>query len=77
MEEQVVVVFAAVKGYLDAIALDKVQAWEAAYLEYIHQSESKLLESIITEKKITEETEKALHEAVKTFNSLHTDFAVK
>jgi F-type H+-transporting ATPase subunit alpha len=75
MEEQVVVIFAAVKGYLDGIDLSQAQAWEAAYLEYIHQSESKILESIATEKKITDETEKALHEAVKTFNSMHSEFA--
>lgn len=75
MEEQVVVIFAAVKGYLDTLALDTIQAWEAAYLEYIHQSKSKLLDSIATEKKITEDSEKALHEAIKTFNSLHPEFA--
>ncbi len=75
MEEQVVVIFAAVKGYLDGVAVEKIQLWEAAYLEYIHQSEAKLLQSIATEKKITDETDKQLHEAVKTFNSLHPEFA--
>lgn len=70
MQEQVVVVFAAVKGYLDPIALEKIQEWEAQYLEYIHQSESEILESIVKEQKITEEIDKKLHEAVKNFNSM-------
>lgn len=70
MEEQVVVIFAAVKGYLDPISLDKIQEWEAGYLEYIHQSEAGILETIVKDQKITEETDKKLHEAVKNFNSM-------
>lgn len=75
MEEQVVVIFAAVKGYLDGIDTQKVPAWEKAYLEYIHQSEKAILKAIVADQKITDETEKKLHEAVKSFNSVHTEFA--
>lgn len=75
MEEQVVVIFAAVKGYLDPIALPRIQEWEAAYLEYIHQSEQKILDQIVADQKITETTEQKLHEAVKNFNSMHPEFA--
>lgn len=74
MEEQVVVIFAAVKGYLDEIALNKVQEWEATYLDYVHQTEAKLLKAIVADKKITDESDKKLHEVVKTFNSLHPEF---
>jgi F-type H+-transporting ATPase subunit alpha len=70
MEEQVVVIFAAVKGYLDPIAIDKIQVWEAQYLEYIKQSEADILQAIVKDQKITEETDKKLHEAVKNFNSM-------
>ena len=77
MEEQVVVIFAAVNGYLDGIELKKIVAWEAAYLEYVRQSESALLAAIIADQKITEKTEKQLHEMVKSFNSMHTEFALQ
>ncbi|MBP7768418.1 F0F1 ATP synthase subunit alpha [Candidatus Woesebacteria bacterium] len=75
MEEQVLVIFAAVKGYLDGVALEKIQAWEAAYLEYMHQSEGDILKAIVKDQKITDETDKLLHEAVKNFNSMNTQFA--
>ncbi len=75
MEEQVLVIFAAVKGYLDGVALEKIQAWEAAYLEYMHQSEGDILKAIVKDQKITDETDKLLHEALKNFNSMNTQFA--
>lgn len=76
MEEQVVVIFAAVQGLLDSIKVEAIQTWEAEYLEYMHSAHSDLLESIATEKKITEETEAALKEAVETFNSLHPELQI-
>lgn len=76
MEEQVVVIFAAVNGYLDTIELKKIVAWEAAYLEYVRQSHDAVLKAIKKDQKITEETEKNMHEMVKAFNSLHEEFAI-
>lgn len=73
MEEQVVVIFAAVKGYLDNVITDKIPEWEALYLKYMHDTERALLKSIATEKILSEKTEKQLHEAVPAFNSLHPE----
>ena len=71
MEEQVVVVFAAVKGYLDSIAVADIQEWESGYLETIKTSYPHILESITKEQKLVEETEKQLIEAITTFNSMY------
>lgn len=71
--EQVVVIFAAVKGYLDAFPLKEITLWEQRYLEYMRSSHQSLLQTIGQEKKISEELEAQLHTAVKTFNELQTE----
>ena len=73
MEEQVAVIYAAVKGHLDAVSIDDIQKWEHAYLEYMHSSHPSILESIVTEQKITEETEAKLKSAITTFNETHPE----
>jgi F-type H+/Na+-transporting ATPase subunit alpha len=73
VEEQVVVIFAAVNGYLDGIQEEAIQTWEQRYLEYIHSAHADLLKSIVKEAKITDETLAALKEAIETFNSVQTD----
>jgi F-type H+-transporting ATPase subunit alpha len=75
MEEQVVVIYAAVNGYLDKVDVDNIQKWEAAYLETIQDSYPNILESIIKEQKLVEETEKALKDAIDTFNNMHPELA--
>lgn len=74
VEEQVVVIFASVNGYLDAIQADRIQEWEKQYLEYVHSVHAKLLVAIATEKVISEKSEKQLHEVVRAFNELHGEF---
>ncbi len=76
MEEQVVVIYAAVHGLLDSIQVEQITAWEREYLEYIHTSEPKILQSIAAEKKIIEDTEATLTEAITTFNSMHPEMQI-
>lgn len=77
MEEQVVVIYAAVNGYLDNIAVEDIQKWEEAYLETIKSSYSSILESIVKEQKLIEATEKELKDAITTFNSMHPELVTK
>lgn len=76
VEDQVVVIYAAVNGYLDGIREDAIQTWEQRYLEFIHTAHSDILKSIVKEAKITDETQAALKEAIDTFNSVQTDLHV-
>ena len=73
VEEQVVVIYAAVKGHLDSIKVESIQKWEKRYLEYVHASGKAILESIKKEQKVLPETEKALEALVVTFNDLNPD----
>jgi len=71
MEEQVVVIFAGVKGYLDKIPQNDVVAFEKAFLGKLRSSHKDILDAIRTEQKISEDVEgklkKVLGEFVKTF----------
>lgn len=59
-EEQVVCIFAGVKGYLDSIEPEKIQRFEKEYLNSLRRDTPRLLEKIKEEKKISEELEKEL-----------------
>jgi F-type H+-transporting ATPase subunit alpha len=67
VEEQVVSIFAGVKGYLDGLPLDTVNRFERAALKAIHLEHPEIFESIRTEKAITEKTDEKLHAFFKTF----------
>lgn len=74
VEEQVVVIYAAVNGHLDPVAIDKIGQWEQAYLDYMRSSHGDVMKGIISNKKITEEIEQQLKEAVTTFNEINTQY---
>ncbi len=58
--EQVSVIFAGVKGHLDQVPVDKIRAFEETLLRELNGSASDILESIRTEQKLTDSTEKSL-----------------
>lgn len=76
VEEQVVIIYAAVNGYLDPVKIESVTAWEADYIEYMRSTHDKLLADILKEQKITETTEAALKEAISSFNQLHQQYLI-
>jgi F-type H+-transporting ATPase subunit alpha len=67
-EEEVVVLYAATKGYIDAIPVDDIRSWEEAYLRSMKASHADLLRTIAKEKRISDETEADLKEAIESFN---------
>jgi len=60
VEEQVAVIFAGTKGFLDTIELDHVEEFEARLLEHLRGSGSEILKAIRDDKKITDETQEKL-----------------
>ncbi len=67
VEDQVVAIFAGVKGYLDELSVNDVNRFERGALKAIHLEHRDILESIRTEKAITEKTEEKLHAFFKSF----------
>ncbi len=73
VEEQVVVIYAAVNGHLDKIAVDDIQKWEKEFLEYMHSSHDELLETIAKEKILSDENKELLEKAVASFNEVNPE----
>ena len=67
IEEQVAVIFAGVKGYLDGVALADVGRFEIGLLDQLRGSGKKILASIRDEKSISDKTEKDLHDLIHSF----------
>jgi len=72
VEEQVFVIFAGTKGYLDDIATDRVNEFEEQLLEAIRSGAQDILDTIREEKKLSEETEKNMKSFLDKFTK---DFA--
>lgn len=60
--EQVAVIFAGVKGYLDNVPVDKIRAFEDALLRELSASASDIIDGLRSEQKITDELEARLRE---------------
>ena len=64
VEEQVVVIYAGVNGYLDALDVSQVSAFEQGLLEKVHGSHSEILDAVRAEKELSKTTEAALKKVV-------------
>ncbi|MFT8944139.1 MAG: F0F1 ATP synthase subunit alpha, partial [Acetobacter pasteurianus] len=68
VEEQVVVLFAGTRGFVDGIAVDKVVSWERALLNDVRSAGKDILDTIKKEKAISKDLEARLTEYLTTFN---------
>ena len=66
-EEQVVVIYAGVNGYLDELPVAAVGRFEQELLTHVHAKESKLLSTIRTEKALSDDTESKLKSVIEGF----------
>lgn len=67
VEKQVVIIYAATKRYLIDIPVDRVLEFESGLFEHISTKYPEIFETIKTEKKITDELEEKLVEAITEF----------
>ncbi|CFX03053.1 ATPase, F1 complex, alpha subunit [Syntrophomonas zehnderi OL-4] len=73
MEEQVVMIFAGVNGYLDDLPKEKVQDFESDFLKYIRSANADILKTIESTGKLDDDTQAKL---VKAINEFKTTFTV-
>jgi F-type H+-transporting ATPase subunit alpha len=66
-EEQVAVIFAGVNGYLDKIAVNQVGKFEQGLLSYFRNDGKAILDTIRTEKQISDDTRGKLKSAMDSF----------
>lgn len=66
-EEQVAVIFAGINGYLDALPLNRVRAFEDGLLTFLRTSHKDVLDAIWNKKQIDDETKARLKAAIDSF----------
>ena len=67
LERQVMILYAAVNGYLDDIAVDKVALFESRFYQFMDENHPEMVKSIAKSKEIDAKTEKRLIKAIKEF----------
>jgi F-type H+-transporting ATPase subunit alpha len=67
VEEQVVVIYAGTRGYLDAIPVNRIGDYQTSLLSRLKASHPQILDGIRTRKELTKELEDALKQALDEF----------
>jgi F-type H+-transporting ATPase subunit alpha len=67
LEKQVMILYAAINGYLDDVPVDKVTAFEASFYRFMEANHPEIGESIASKKEIASETEEKLKAAIAEF----------
>ncbi|AEF95449.1 ATP synthase subunit alpha [Desulfotomaculum nigrificans CO-1-SRB] len=67
VEEQVVVIYTAVKGFLDDIELNKITAFEEGFIKFMRSAKADILAAIRNDKEIKPETDAKLQAAIEEF----------
>jgi F-type H+/Na+-transporting ATPase subunit alpha len=68
--DQVVIIYAANKGYIDDLQLPVIQRYKAELLEYVRASYSQLIELLRKKQAVDSEVEPELQKALKAFGSV-------
>lgn len=71
LEKQVAVLWAATKGYIDDIKVDKVSKFEEKYISYLDDLHSDLLNEIAKKKELSDKLEKKLEKVTEEFKKAH------
>lgn len=66
-EDQVVTLYAGVRGFLDKTPVANIEKFEQDFLKHVKSSKSSLLDAIRTEGKLSESSDAALKETLKSF----------
>jgi F-type H+-transporting ATPase subunit alpha len=67
VEDQVLVIFALTRGYLDDIDIDNIKRFEKDFLEFVHSSRPKIKEELSKIKDIDEKMEKKIISIIEDF----------
>ncbi len=69
---QIAVLFAASRGFVDDLPVDQIQRFRSEFLEYMESSHQDLLDQIVEKGRIEDELDEALTTAVRDFKSTYT-----
>jgi F-type H+-transporting ATPase subunit alpha len=69
VEQEVMVVYAGTKGYLDDVAISRVQEFQTAFLTYVDQRSADLRRDLADKKELNDDIEKRLKAALDDFKA--------
>ena len=69
MDQQAAILYALANGFLDDVEIERVQAFEAAFLSYFASNQRELLAQITESGDVSGETEEALKAAISDFKT--------
>ncbi len=69
LSDEVMILFAGINGFADAIPVERIKEWQVAVLRYLETSYPEVGKEIAERKQITKEIEPRLREALQTFNA--------
>jgi len=67
LEHQIIVIYAATRGFADSVPIEKMRQWEQDLLRFMDTAHPEIGRTIISEGKITPETEEKLKAALEEF----------
>ncbi|MGC8820823.1 MAG: F0F1 ATP synthase subunit alpha [Fervidobacterium sp.] len=67
VEEQIVVLFSGINGYLDDLPIASVKTFEDGLLKFINEKYADVLSEIRTTKQLSKDTENKLHEVIREY----------
>jgi F-type H+/Na+-transporting ATPase subunit alpha len=68
VDEQVAVIFAATRGYLDAVPTNRIAEWEGSFVGFLKEKHAPILEGIRTSSQLGDDAQKTLVAAIEEFN---------
>ena len=68
VEDEVIVIFAATRGYLDAFETSRMQEWARRFVGFVHEKYSKVTDAIRESGALSDDVEKQLIAAIEDFN---------
>ena len=67
VEEQILIIYAGTRGFLDDYPLDGIRSFEVEFLRYMKEEHGELCEELAEKKEISEEMEKELNRLIEEF----------
>src|SRR6202011_2098621 len=65
--DQVMLLYAGARGYVDKVPRNQVAAWEEQFLRFMREQKTAVRDKLVRDKKLSPELESGLKEALETF----------
>jgi len=68
VEDQILLIYAATKGFLTDIPTPRLQDWAHRFVSFVHEKYAAITDSIVSSKQLSDDNAKALEAAINEFN---------